>query len=211
MSSSRPAPTSTFIGADQLPSGSALDFWRWAYGDILDDDVKGAFSEWMVHRLLCVPSERRASWANSDVITPEGVRIEVKSTAYWQSWKLLDEFGHPEAIPKHQINLDDKKIRFQGLKARDSTAVPDPTNEKNFKSHLYVFVFQNNEDPTTWNAFDLKQWEFYLLPASTLVEFGWQSISLATLRKKFKRMNADEFSREGRAAIKEAASGLASA
>jgi hypothetical protein len=190
-----------FVGADQPPSGTALEFWRWAYGDLLDDDVKGAFAEWMVHRLLGVVSERRVSWANSDVITPEGVRIEVKSTAFWQSWKLLDEFGRPEATPKHPVNLDAKKIRFQGLKARDSTAVPDSSKMKSFKSHLYVFVFQNNPDPMTWNALDLRQWEFYLLPASKLIELGWQSISLATLRHKFQRMSADEFATQGRAAI----------
>ena len=89
--------------------------------------------------------------------------------------------------------------------ARDSTAAPDPTKGKNFKSHLYVFAFQNNSDPKTWDALDLTQWEFYLVPAAKLIELGWQSISLATLRHKFMRMNADEFSIHGRAAVETAA------
>jgi len=199
---SRPLPTTSFEGAADPPPGTALEFWQWAYGDLLDDDVKGAFAEWLVHKLLGVVTSRRVSWANSDVITPEGVRIEVKSTAFWQSWKLLDERGLPEAKPKHPAIRDDRKIRFAGLKARDSTAVPDSSEPKAFKSHLYVFAFQNNIDPATWNAFDLKQWEFYLVPTAKLTELGWESISLSTLRNKFTRLTAAELSVQGKESIR---------
>lgn len=202
MPSSRPSPSDTFVGATLAPNGTALEFWQWAYGDLLDDDVKGAFAEWLVHKLLAINSERRVSWANSDIITPEGVRIEVKSTAVWQSWKLLDEHGRPEAVPKHPAALDDKKIRFSGLKARDSTAVPDSQKKKAFKSDLYVFAFQGHRDPATWNALDLRQWEFYLVPASRLAELGWESISLATLRKQFTRLDSDTLAEQGRDAIR---------
>lgn len=203
---SRPSPNAVFEGVSDPPPGSALEFWQWAYGDLLDDDVKGAFAEWLVHKLLNVVTPRRVSWANSDVITPEGVRIEVKSTAYWQSWKLLDERGVMESQPKHALATDDRKIRFSGLKARDSTAVPDSTKPKSFKSDLYVFAFQNNPDPTTWNAFDLRQWDFYLATAETLDKLGWESISLATLRTKFTRLSASELSVQGKIAVRAIAS-----
>ena len=201
MQRSRPLPTTTFEGTNDLPSGNALEFWQWAYGDILDDDVKGAFAEWLVHKLLGVVTPRRVSWANSDVITPEGVRIEVKSTVVWQSWKLLDERGLPEAKPKHPPIQDDRKIRFSGLKARDSTAVPDSSKPKAFKSDLYVFAFQHNADPATWSAFDLSQWEFFVVPTAKLAELGWESISLATLRSKFRRLTAGELAVQGREAV----------
>ena len=63
-----------------LPNATVLDFWRWGFGDLSDDDVKGFFAEWLVHKLLGVNSVRRVSWANSDVITPGKTRIEVKAT-----------------------------------------------------------------------------------------------------------------------------------
>jgi hypothetical protein len=201
MKLSRPSPNAVFEGAAETPSGSALEFWQWAYGDLLDDDVKGAFAEWLVHKLLDVVTPRRVSWANSDVITPEGVRIEVKSTSFWQSWKLLDERGLPEPVPKHALTADACKIRFSGLKARDSTAVPDSSKPKSFKSDLYVFAFQNNPNPATWNAFDLRQWEFYLASAENLRKLGWESISLATLRTKFTRLSASELSIQGKEAV----------
>lgn len=205
MQLSRPLPTTKFEGMSDVPSGNALEFWQWAYGDLLDDDVKGAFAEWLVHKLLGVVTPRRVSWANSDVITPEGVRIEVKSTAVWQSWKLLDESGMPEPTPKHPAVQDDRRIRFSGLKARDSTAVPDSAKPKAFKSDLYVFAFQKNSDPTTWNAFDLTQWEFFVVPTAKLAELGWESISLATLRGKFTWLSAAELTVQGREAIQSVA------
>src|ERR1700689_4726483 len=87
-------PKNGLVGAGvTLQDSSLSDFWSWAFGDLCDDDIKGIFAEWMVLKLLGIPSERRISWANSDIITKDGVRIEVKATSHWQSWKLLDESG----------------------------------------------------------------------------------------------------------------------
>jgi hypothetical protein len=54
-------------GASELPANTlASDFWKWAYGDLSDDDVKGAFAEWLVAKLLALPQSRRVSWAPTD-------------------------------------------------------------------------------------------------------------------------------------------------
>jgi len=68
--------------APVLQSASLVDFWTWAFSDLCDDDLKGIFAEWLVMKLLDIPSVRRLSWANSDIITPDGVRIEVKASSY---------------------------------------------------------------------------------------------------------------------------------
>jgi hypothetical protein len=59
------------------------DFWSWAFSDLSDDDLKGIFAEWLVIRLLRNKSIRRVSWANSDIILGDGLRVEVKATAFW--------------------------------------------------------------------------------------------------------------------------------
>jgi hypothetical protein len=69
-------------GAVELADASLLDFWCWAFTDLCDDDVKGIFVEWLVVKALAIPQVRRVSWANSDLITAEKVRIEVKASAF---------------------------------------------------------------------------------------------------------------------------------
>ena len=175
------------------------DFWQWAFGDLCDDDIKGVFVEWLVHKLLNIKTARRVSWANSDVITPSGIRIEVKSSAYWQSWKFINEFGDFELKEKYVV-MPPNKIRFSGLVARDSTDA-NRSGEPSLKSDIYVFAFQKEESIKNWNALDLTQWEFYLVMAEDLLKHGAKIISLAKLRKDFKTLNAHELSIEGRETI----------
>jgi len=183
------------VGAGVTVQNSSLsDFWSWAFGDLCDDDIKGIFAEWMVLKLLGIPSERRISWANSDIITKDGVRIEVKATSHWQSWKLLDESGALRVPPLHPISSNNRaKIKFGGLRARDAVTVPDPSKNIAFKSDIYVFAFQHEEEPELWNAMDLSQWEFYLLPVKKLEELGRSSVPLKKLHPEQGPMDAPTF------------------
>ena len=186
------------FGGGVSPSTASLaEFWQWGFGDLCDDDVNGIFAEWVVHLLLDVPSKRRVSWANSDIITPSGIRVEVKSSSYWQSWKLINEFGQAIAPPSNGLPLDGK-IRFSGLKARDATAPASGASPKAFKSDMYVFAFQAETDPNRWNAMDLSQWEFYVFSVEELSQFAGQSVSLKKLRERQAPLSAAEFSVEGK-------------
>jgi hypothetical protein len=179
-------PSDRVIGADvELQNASLLDFWKWAFSDLCDDDLKGIFAEWLVLKLLGIPAVRRVSWANSDIITLEGVRIEIKSTSYWQSWKLIDEVGSVRPMPLHPVSRK-TKVRFAGLKARDAVMAPANTEPQILKSHIYVFAFQHEKDFDQWNAMDLSQWEFYVLPVSRMRELRGRSVSLLTLRAEQK-------------------------
>lgn len=48
------------------------EFFQWAFSDLCDDDIKGWFAEWLIAKICQIPTKRRVSWANSDLITPEG-------------------------------------------------------------------------------------------------------------------------------------------
>ncbi len=185
--------TDTLLGAPPLRNTTLVDFWQWAFGDLCDDDIKGFFAEWLVHKLLGVDSPRRVSWANSDVVTPSRVTLEVKATSYWQSWKVIDQHGQPYAEPLYKVPADDSKIRFSGLTARDSTTVADMSTSPALKSQLYVFAFQHEKDITRWNAMDLSQWEFYVLRAEELAQLGGRSVSMKKLRTKYGPLTAAEF------------------
>ena len=179
-----------------LQNSSLLDFWMWAFRDLCDDDLKGIFAEWIVLKLLNIPGTQRCSWANNDLVTPSGVTIEVKASAHWQSWKLLDGQAVLRQAPLRPMTRAEKVI-FGGLQARDATGI-DPKSARTHKSQLYVFAFEHERDTLRWNAMDLTQWEFFILPASKL---SGRSIKLSELRRNFKRLSADEFPDEAASLI----------
>ena len=142
-----------------LQNATLLDFWKWAFCDLCDDDLKGIFIEWVVAKLINHKTHRRVNWADSDLILDDGTRIEVKASAFWQSWRLLDELGEAR---KDIFPIKDRtKIRFAGLKARTGSS-GYVKGEARFKSDIYVFAFQKEEDSHKWNAMDMSQWEFYV-------------------------------------------------
>ncbi len=193
--------TDSLYGEPVLPNATVLDFWRWGFGDLSDDDVKGFFAEWLGPKRLGGNSVRRVSWANSDVITPGKTRIEVKSAAYWQSWKYVGEDGLPLTQPTYSPKDDKSRIRFAGLKARDAVNIAKDGGIPSFKSDFYVFALQRETDLSKWNALDLTQWEFYWVPVCKLIEFGYASISLKTLQAHFDSLSANELAVVGRSAI----------
>jgi hypothetical protein len=169
-----------------------LDFWRWAFSDLCDDDIKGIFAEWMVIKLLGLQRTRRISWADSDIILEDDTRIEVKATAVWQSWKLLDEYGKRRIVSPAILNPN--QIRFCGLKARTAVLHPRPSEASQFKSKFYIFCFHSQLDPAAWDAWNLANWEFYMMSKTELTELKiGRSISLRTLRNCRPPMSAARF------------------
>jgi hypothetical protein len=210
---SRPTylPEDVLTGSNaKLQQASLSDFWKWAFSDLCDDDLKGIFAEWIVLKLLGIARARRVSWANSDIVTEEGVRIEVKASSYWQSWKLMDGTGALRPTPIHPVSSE-AQIRFAGLKARDAGDISKSSDPRLFKSDIYVFAFQHEKDSERWDAMDLSQWEFYALPISAIDALGWNSISLPMLRIEQKKLcgqeklAADSFADVARALIASAA------
>ncbi|MDF1498446.1 MAG: hypothetical protein P1P85_03805 [Patescibacteria group bacterium] len=63
-----------------------LDFWKWSVSDLLSNATRGRFAEFIVATAtninLNVP---RDEWAAYDLVTPDNIKIEVKSAAFIQS------------------------------------------------------------------------------------------------------------------------------
>jgi len=157
--------TDTLNGAVCLEA-TVLEFWRWAFGNLNEDTLKGLFAEWLVGRLLGLelPLGGRNGGANSDLFLESGIRVEVKSAAYWQSWKLYDERGRPrplEEIEERHWRRLEKPLQFQVRRSRDSVDRSGDTPA--LWSDLYVFCAQFEKNPVSWNILDLNQWRFYCL------------------------------------------------
>lgn len=136
---------------------------------------------------------RRVSWADSDIILDDGTRIEVKANALWQSWKLVNEDGTRKPCPSPAL-LNPAQVRFNGLQAKTAISPSLSADSSGFKSAFYVFCFQNQTDPSAWDAWNLMQWEFYLMTKAELTELNiGKSISLATLRSVRPPMSASAF------------------
>lgn len=68
-----------------------LDFWRWSVSDIVSNAARGRFAEFIVGTALGFKLDNiRNEWDAYDLKTKEGIKIEVKSSAYIQSWNQKD-------------------------------------------------------------------------------------------------------------------------
>ena len=65
---------------------SLLDFWTWAHSDMISNAERGRLAEYIVSRALQSPSPYRIEWDAVDVVASNGIKVEVKSSAYLQAW-----------------------------------------------------------------------------------------------------------------------------
>lgn len=104
----------------------------------------------------------------------------------------MDQHGQPYEESLYKLPLDDSKIRFGGLMARDS-ANTDMYTARSQKSQLYVFAFQHERDIKRWNAMDLTQWEFYVVRAKDLAQIAGRTVALSKLRQEYGPLTSTEF------------------
>ena len=149
---------------------SLLEYWAWAHSDIVSNSERGILAEYLVRCAVHAPSPCRIEWDAVDVISPEGIRIEVKSSAYLQTWKQekLSRIQF-DIAPKNAWDSVENSYASQRIRSAD----------------VYVFCLFNSKDPDTANPMDLAQWEFYVLATSVLNELvpKQKSISLTSLQK----------------------------
>ena len=146
-----------------------LDCWRWTTSDLVSNATRGILAEYIVARAVGVPTTGvRDEWAAYDLETPDGIKLEVKSAAYIQSWwqaRLSDiRFGTKKTLPWN---------------AETNTFGTEPTRD----ADIYVFALLAHKDHHTIDPLELDQWTFYVLSTAQLEERkGSQStLSLSAL------------------------------
>ena len=166
---SKPPPPRRLHGEEVLAGTDATvaDFWRWAFSDLRTNNLRGVLAEYLVACALGAAGGTRVEWDGHDVTTREGVRVEVKASAYLQVWA--------QARPS--------RIVFTGLAARTWSPQEGYTADASNNADVYVFAIQTSQDHDQYDVLDVGQWEFHVLPAETLRRLGVRSLSYPTLRR----------------------------
>lgn len=149
-----------FAGLD----ATVADFWAWAMSDLRMNNVRGYLAEFLVAKAVGATG-RRIEWDAYDVLTPDGVRVEVKSAAYLQAWA--------------QRNLS--RISFGNLKGRTWDPETGESPTQTFNADVYVFAIVIAQTHALFDPLDLRQWEFYVVSRSAIESIGYASIGLSTL------------------------------
>ncbi len=138
---------------------SLSDFWKWSVSDLVSNATRGILAEFIVGSALRVDHPVREEWAAFDLETAGGVKVEVKSAAYMQSWA--------QNAPS--------KISFKcGETVQGS--------DKKRWADYYVFALLHHDKREMLNPMNLDQWEFYVLPTSALNARTGRSLSLKSLQ-----------------------------
>ncbi|SHG70955.1 hypothetical protein SAMN05443144_1491 [Fodinibius roseus] len=72
-------------GNQNLPF-DLIDFWQWYASNLKSNRMKGILAEFLVARALDCANSVRIEWDAYDVITDDGLKIEVKAASYLQTW-----------------------------------------------------------------------------------------------------------------------------
>lgn len=160
-----------FRAGDKDLDFGLYDFWRWSMSDLVSNATRGRLAEFIVAKALSISTNTvRDEWGAYDLIMPEGIKIEVKSAAYIQSW--------------HQAKLS--AIGFRTPK----TLAGDPQtnrqdNQAKRQAHVYVFALLSHQEKATIDPLNIRQWKFFVVPTAILDarERSQHSITLGTLEK----------------------------
>ncbi len=132
-----------------------LGFWQWGGSDLLNNAWRGVLAEYLVACALGVTDGTRVEWDAYDMITKQGVKVEVKSAAYLQSWR--------------QEKLSSISFNVQPTQAWDSRTGKYSTERKR-QADVYVFAVLKHKDKLRVDPLDVEQWDFYVLPTAVLNE-----------------------------------------
>jgi len=150
------------------------DFWSWNQSNLIENRTRGILAEFLVKQALGIETPIRMEWDDSDLETKNGTKIEVKSSAYLQSWEQ-------EKLSGIQFDVSKKHFYTDNIRKR--------------RSDYYVFCVLTCKEQNKVNPMDLKQWDFYVLETKILDEkIGEQkTITLnSLLNLKPKKCNFDE-------------------
>jgi len=89
-------------------------FWQWSSSDVLSNSLRGVLAEYIVATALGCNTGVRTQWDAYDIKTESGIRIEVKSAAYLQSWSQKSSLSNqlfscpcPSSLLKFAYGLSD--------------------------------------------------------------------------------------------------------
>lgn len=161
-----PPPAVPLTGAERFNGLDATvkDLWAFCMSDLKMNNVRGYLAEFIVSEAVGATG-KRIEWDAYDVLSPSGVRIEVKSSAYMQAWD--------QRRPS--------KIVFTGLTGRTWSPQQGESPESTYNADVFVFCVQTAITHEAYDPLDINQWEFYVLSRESVVATTYKSLSLPAL------------------------------
>jgi len=158
-----------FVTNGQSVGHLLVDYWAWAYSDLVNNVDRGKLAEFIVSSALGAADGVSATWDKFDILY-RGSGIEVKSSSYLQSWAQEKESPIGFAVRPTVAPIA-------------NTATYDDVRKR--QSDVYVFCLLKHKDKLTLDALNLDQWEFYVVPTALLDKLipTQKTIVLSFMRK----------------------------
>lgn len=153
-----------FIGAEKIIDEHGIsistmqDFWAWAYSNLTSNTQRGTYAEFLVSVAVGAKAETKTDWGPYDVLSPEGIKIEVKTSGYLQAWKQ-------KHLSKIVFGINQSHVYNYEAKGYDYDS-----KQLVRQADVYVFCVEKCQDSDQLNERDLSQWDFYVISASCINE-----------------------------------------
>ena len=165
----RPKEVEPLTGDEPFSGTDATvgDFWSWGFSDLRANTTRGGLAEFLVAHAVGAQQRVRDAWDNFDVLSPAGTRIEVKASAYLQSW----------------VQREHSKISFSRLSGLEFDASSNEYSaERSVRADVFVFCVHTEREPMAYDPLDVSKWEFYAVPADAVRAAGTRTVGLAWVR-----------------------------
>jgi len=146
------------------------NFWgRW-FSQLATNNLRWILAEYIVASDLGIVHNLREERDAYDLITPEKIKIEIKSASYIQSW-------------------EQKKLSTISFSIRPTHGYDIKTTKRNNilkrQSDVYVFCLLAHKDQNTLNPLDMGQRDFYIITTRLLDQevLTQKSITLKKLQR----------------------------
>jgi hypothetical protein len=135
------------INGARLPQ-SLINFWQWSASNVVGNALRGMLAEYIVATAVDRAEDVRMQWDAYDILTKDGIKIEVKSGAYIQSWTQAKHLNIVFGIQPTQTWDAELKKR---------------TNKRMRQADVYVFCVLKHQNKETVDPQNMAQWDFYVL------------------------------------------------
>lgn len=141
-----------FVAEGQKLDVELNNFWQWSSSDILNNTLRGTLAEYIIALALGIADGIQEGWKSYD-LDYQGLKIEVKSSAYIQSWAQKDY----------------SKIIFNVSMTKAFDPVTGGLAELSIRqADIYAFCVLTEKDAERINPLDMDQWTFYLVKTHDL-------------------------------------------
>lgn len=135
--------------------GTILDYWRWAHSDLMDNAERGVFAEYLVACAIGEKEQDRINWNSYDLSSKENITIEVKTSAYLQTWGQ-DKVSNIQFNIPGTLGYDRENNTYE--------------HEKKRQAQIYVFCVHNAVQQSLVDPLDMSQWDFYVIATKAINE-----------------------------------------